>query len=89
MTEVAVVGTDIGKTSFHLIGLDVAGSIQWKKKLSRSQLIRHMAALPRCLVGMEARPVGKRFLSDVLSSLRKRIRLFDTRSLAKMKIRAF
>jgi hypothetical protein len=54
MTEVAVVGIDIGKTSFHLIGLDVAGSIQWKKKLSRSQLMRHMAALPRCLVGMEA-----------------------------------
>ena len=33
MTEVAVVDIDIGKTSFHLIGLDVAGSIQWKKKL--------------------------------------------------------
>ena len=35
-----------------------------------------------------ARPVGKRFVSDVLSSLRKRIRPFDSRSLAKMEIRA-
>ena len=35
-----------------------------------------------------ARPVGKRFVSDVLSSLRKRIRPFDIRSLAKMEIRA-
>ena len=35
-----------------------------------------------------ARPVGKRFVSDVLSSLRKRIRPFDARSLAKMEIRA-
>jgi len=36
-----------------------------------------------------ARPVGKWFVSDVLSSLRKRIRPFDARSLAKMEIRAF
>ena len=35
-----------------------------------------------------ARPVGKRFVSNVLSSLRKRIRPFDKRSLAKMEIRA-
>jgi transposase len=35
-----------------------------------------------------ARPVGKRFVSDVLSSLRKRIRPSNTRSLAKMEIRA-
>ena len=43
-----------------------------------------------CAVGLKrmARPVGKRFVSDVLSSLRKRIRPFDTKSLAKMEIRA-
>ena len=35
-----------------------------------------------------ARPVGKRFVSNVLSSLRKRIRPFDKRSLAKVEIRA-
>ena len=35
-----------------------------------------------------ARPVGKRFVSDALSSLRKRIRPSNTRSLAKMEIRA-
>ncbi|MBM7407699.1 transposase [Sphingomonas sp. JUb134] len=35
-----------------------------------------------------ARPVGKRFVSDVLSSLRKRIRPSNTRLLAKMEIRA-
>ena len=43
-----------------------------------------------CACGLKrmARPVGKRFVSDVLSSLRKRIRPFDARSLAKMEIRA-
>ena len=35
-----------------------------------------------------ARPVGKRFVSNVLSSLRKRIRPFDMKPLAKMEIRA-
>ena len=35
-----------------------------------------------------ARPVGKRFVSDALGSLRKRIRPSNTRSLAKMEIRA-
>lgn len=74
MTEVAVVGIDIGKTSFHLIGLNVAGSIQWKKKLSRSQMMRHMAALPRCLVGMEA-CCGAHHLARELSALDHEIRL--------------
>ena len=54
MTQVAVIGIDIGKTSFHLVGLDATGAIQWKKKFSRTQLMRHMGTLPRCLVGMEA-----------------------------------
>jgi transposase len=74
MTEVAVVGIDIGKTSFHLIGLDVAGSIQWKKKLSRPQLMRHMAALPRSLVGMEA-CCGAHHLARELSALDHDVRL--------------
>ena len=42
MTEVAVIGIDIGKTSFHLIALNATGAIQWKKKFSRAQLMRHM-----------------------------------------------
>lgn len=43
-----------------------------------------------CAVGIKrmARPVGKRFVSDDLSSLRKRIRPFSMEPLAKMEIRA-
>lgn len=58
MTQVAVIGIDIdidiGKASFHLVALDATGAIQWKKKVSRTQLMRQMEALPRCLVRMEA-----------------------------------
>ncbi len=42
MTEAAVIGVDIGKTSFHLVAVDVVGAIQWKKKVSRTQLMRQM-----------------------------------------------
>ena len=74
MTEAAVIGIDIGKTSFHLVAVDTAGAIQWKKKLSRTQLMRHMAALPGCLVGMEA-CCGAHHLARELTALGHDVRL--------------
>ena len=74
MTEVAVIGIDIGKTSLHLVALDATGAIQWKKKASRAQLMRHMDALPRCLVGMEA-CCGAHHLARELTALDHDVRL--------------
>ncbi|MEH3036059.1 MAG: IS110 family transposase [Sphingomonas adhaesiva] len=74
MTEVAVIGIDIGKMSFHLVALDATGAIQWKKKVSRAQLMRHMDALPRCLVGMEA-CCGAHHLARELTALDHNVRL--------------
>lgn len=74
MTEAAVIGIDIGKTSFHLVAVDAAGAIQWKKKLSRTQLMRHMATLPGCLVGMEA-CCGAHHLARELTALGYDVRL--------------
>ena len=48
---VTTVGIDIGKTTFHLIGFDGRGAIVLRQKVSRAQLERRFAALPRCLVG--------------------------------------
>ena len=53
-TQVAVIGIDLGKNVFHLIGLDQRGAIVLKAKLSRSQLENRLANLPPCLIGMEA-----------------------------------
>ena len=53
-SEIAVIGIDIGKNVFHLIGLDSRGAIVLKRKLSRSQLESFVANLPPCLIGMEA-----------------------------------
>jgi transposase len=53
-TQIAVIGIDIGKNVFHLIGLDRRGAIVLKCKLSRGQLENRLANTPACLIGMEA-----------------------------------
>jgi hypothetical protein len=51
---VAVVGIDIGKNSFHFVGLDKRGSIALRQKWSRGQVEARLANMPPCLIGMEA-----------------------------------
>jgi transposase len=51
---VATIGLDIGKNTFHLVGLDKRGAIAMRIKVSRSQLVRRLVNLPPCLVGLEA-----------------------------------
>ena len=45
---------DLGQTSVHLVGQDERDAIVLRIKLSRAQLTRRLAHLPRCLIGMEA-----------------------------------
>jgi transposase len=66
--QVTTIGIDIGKNNFHLIGLDGAGNIVLRRKLSRSQVIVRLANLPPCLIGMEA-CVGAHHLSRQLQAL--------------------
>lgn len=49
-----VVGLDLGKSVFHLVGIDAKGKRVFTKKLSRAQLLVFTANLPPCLIGMEA-----------------------------------
>jgi hypothetical protein len=51
---VATIGIDIGKNTFHLVGLDKRGVFVLRTKVSRSQFARRLVNLPRCLVGLEA-----------------------------------
>jgi hypothetical protein len=37
LQHVATLGIDVGKTTFHLIGLEVRGAIVLRQKLSRGQ----------------------------------------------------
>src|SRR6266481_3193464 len=52
--SINTIGIDIGKNTFHLVGLDKRGAIVLRIKLSRSQLERRLANVPCCLVGLEA-----------------------------------
>ena len=66
-SAVAVVGIDIGKNSFHVIGLDDRGAIVLRQKWSRGQIEARLANLPPCLIGMEA-CVGAHHLSRKLKA---------------------
>jgi hypothetical protein len=66
---VATIGIDIGKNTFHLVGLDKRGAIALRQKLSRSQVEVRLANFAPCLIGMEA-CVGGHHLGRRLNSAR-------------------
>lgn len=76
--EVAVIGIDIGKNSFHVIGLSARGEIVLRQKWSRSQIEIRLANMPPCLVGMEA-CVGAHHLSRRLNALGHDARLMPAK----------
>jgi hypothetical protein len=43
---VAVIGIDIGKDTFHLLGFDGAGSVVLRRKIKRLALVQTFEALP-------------------------------------------
>ena len=47
-TAVAVMGIDIGKNSFHVIGLYARGAIALRQKWSRGQVETRLANMPPC-----------------------------------------
>ena len=53
-SELSVIGVDIGKDVFHLVGFDVDGNRVLRRKIKRLALDATFEALPRCVVGMEA-----------------------------------
>jgi transposase len=75
---IAVVGIDIGKNSFHVVGLDRRGAIVLRQKWSRGQVETRLANLPPCLIGMEA-CVGAHHLSRKLTSLGHNARLMPAK----------
>lgn len=54
MTVPAIIGIDLGKNWFHLIGLDVHGAVVLRQKLNRSQLATFAATAPQSIVATEA-----------------------------------
>jgi transposase len=75
---IAVVGIDIGKNSFHVVGLDYRGAIVLRQKWSRGQVETRFANMPPCLIGMEA-CVGAHHLSRKLTALGHNARLMPAK----------
>src|SRR5580700_7178351 len=68
------VGIDLGKTVFHLVGLDSTGRVVVRKKCSRKQLLAFTANLEVRLIGMEACS-GAHFLGRALRAQGHEVRL--------------
>jgi hypothetical protein len=77
-SAIAVIGIDIGKNSFHLIGQDKRGAIVLRQKWSRGQVEARLANLQPCLIGMEA-CVGAHYLSRKLQALGHDARLMPAK----------
>jgi len=77
-SAVAVIGIDIGKNSFHVVGLDTRGAIVLRQKWSRGQVEARLANMSPCLIGMEA-CVGAHHLSRKLKAFGHDARLMPTK----------
>ena len=77
-SAITVIGIDIGKNSFHLVGQDRRGAIVLRQKWSRGQVEARLANLPPCLIGMEA-CVGAHHLSRKLQILGHDARLMPAK----------
>ena len=75
---IAVVGIDVGKNTFHVVGLDRRGAITLRQKWSRGQVEARLANMPPCLIGMVA-CVGAHHLSRKLKALGQDARLMPAK----------
>jgi transposase len=74
LEPIATIGVDLGKNTFHLVGLDERGAIVLQQTVSRGQLERRLANIPRCLMGMEACS-GSHHIGRQLAALGHDVRL--------------
>ena len=54
MNEITTIGLDLAKKVFQVHGIDAAGEVVMRRSLRRAQVLAWFAALPPCLIGLEA-----------------------------------
>ena len=74
MGEVSTIGLDIAKSVFQVHGVDIDGAVVIRKRVSRAKVLEFFAALPPCLVGIEACPTAHHW-SRKLQALGHTVRL--------------
>ena len=74
MGEVSIIGLDLAKNVFQAHGAGADGSVIFRRKLSRAQLLKFMAAQSPCVVAMEA-CASSHHWSRAIGSLGHEVRL--------------
>jgi transposase len=74
MTQPIIVGVDLGKNWFHLVGVDSAGAVVLRKKMNRAQLAHFAATVPRCIVATESCP-GSQYWGRVFAATGHDVRI--------------
>jgi transposase len=72
--KIHTIGIDLGKTKFHIVGLNEHGEVVIRKQFSRAQLLRFTANRKVHLIGMEACG-GSHFLGRALQRQGHEVRL--------------
>src|ERR1700681_1318657 len=72
--KIHTIGIDLGKTKFHIVGLNERGEVVVRKQFSRAQLLRFTANRKVHLIGMEACG-GSHFLGRLLQRQGHEVRL--------------
>lgn len=75
-TPIATLGIDLGKNSCSLAGLDASGAVVLRRLMTREGLIKFAAALPACVVAMEA-CCGAHFLGRTFEGQGHTVRLMS------------
>jgi transposase len=72
--QIHTIGIDLGKTVFHLVGLNLLGEVVIRKKCSRTQLLQLTSNVQVDLIGMEA-CAGAHFLARALREQGHEVRI--------------
>src|SRR5271170_1711582 len=72
--QIVSVGIDLGKTTFHLVALGVAGKVLVRKKFTQRQLLTYTVNMQTSLIGLEACS-GAHFLARALRNQGHDVRL--------------
>ena len=83
LSDLSVIGVDIGKDVFHLVGFDTEGKLVLRRRIKRLALSATFEDMPRCVVGMEA-CLSARFVSRTLRTMG-----FETRIIPALYVKPF
>src|SRR5258705_4243680 len=71
---VCTYGLDIGKSKFHVVGLDARAQPSLRRRFRRDTLLQFFATVPAALIGMEACP-GAHWLARKLTGFGHTVRI--------------